>query len=168
MPGATVFLSVGSAGRIPRRYRGRDIFRWMHAIVTQGPPIGVTLPTVDTLPDPSMRLAATRTCPGMAAGMTPTCARSRPSGRMTLLGRITGVTGERLDLADDLPAKLAFADTFFGERFQPLIEALIAAQGSMRRPTTVSQSTHDPPVPRTLDLAGCRHFERAVDDRLPP
>ena len=152
--GRSVYLSVGSAGRVPRRYRGRDIFRWLHAIVTQGPGHGVTMPTVDTLPDRRMRLAGNPHLSGHGGGHDTDLRAFAASGRMTLLGRITGVTGERLDLSDDLPAKLAFADAFFGERFQPLIEALIGAAGIDAPPDDRQPVHHDPPVPRTLDLAG--------------
>ncbi len=152
--GRSVYLSVGSAGRIPRRYRGRDIFHWLHAIVTEGPANGVALPTVDMLPDPRMRLAGNPHLSGHGGGHDTNLRAFAASGRMTLLGRITGVGGERLDLADDLPAKLAMADAFFGERFQPLIEALIAAQGIDLPPDDREQVVHDPPVPPTLDLAG--------------
>ena len=150
--GRTVYLSVGSAGRVPRRYRGRDIFRWMHAIVTEGPSLGVALPTVDTLPDPRMRLAGNPHLSGHGGGHDTNLRAFAASGRMTLLGRITDVTGERLDLADDLHPKLAFADAFFGERFQPLIEALIEAQGIDAPPDDRQPVVYDPPAPRTLDL----------------
>ena len=150
--GQTVYLSVGSAGRVPRRYRGRDIFGWLDAIVREGPAHGVALPTADKLPDPRMRLAGNPHLSGHGGGHDTNLRAFAASGRMTLLGRITGVSGERLDLADDLPAKLAFADAFFGERFQPLIEALIAAQGIDAPPDDREPVAHDPPVPRTLDL----------------
>jgi putative flavoprotein involved in K+ transport len=151
--GRTVYLSVGSAGRVPRRYRGRDIFRWLHAIVTDGPSLGVALPTADKLPDPRMRLAGNPHLSGHGGGHETNLRAFAASGRMTLLGRIIGVSGERLDLADDLPAKLAFADAFFSERFQPLIEALIVAQGIDAPPDDREPMVYDPPVPRTLDLA---------------
>ncbi len=35
--GRKVYLSVGSAGRAPRRYRGRDIFEWLNLIWLYGP-----------------------------------------------------------------------------------------------------------------------------------
>ncbi len=50
--GRRVILSVGHCGRIPRRYRGRDIFAWMVELVKHG-----KLPSVDKLPDPRLRFA---------------------------------------------------------------------------------------------------------------
>src|SRR5262245_48515170 len=50
--GRTVYVSVGSAGRLPRRYRGRDIFGWLVDILRHGDAHGVRLPTAEKLPDP--------------------------------------------------------------------------------------------------------------------
>lgn len=47
--GRQVYISVGSAGRAPRRYRRRDIFRWLAMLATEGRYFGVTLPTVGQL-----------------------------------------------------------------------------------------------------------------------
>lgn len=151
--GRSVFLSVGSAGRVPRRYRGRDIFRWLHALVTDGPALGVALPNVDTLPDPRMRSAGNPHLSGHGGGHDTNLRRFAAEGRMTLVGRMESVSGERVTLADDLPAKLAFADAFFPERFQPLIEAYIE-RAALDVPLDDREPfAHDPDVLRTLDLA---------------
>ncbi|MBA2266022.1 MAG: NAD(P)-binding domain-containing protein [Chloroflexi bacterium] len=55
--GREVYLSVGSAGRVPRRYRGRDIFRWLAAVATDGRNFGFEMPSVDRMPDPRLRLS---------------------------------------------------------------------------------------------------------------
>lgn len=151
--GRRVFLSVGGAGRVPRRYRGRDIFRWLHAIVTEGPSHGVGLPTVDTLPDPRLRRAGNPHLSGHGGGHDTNLRQFAAEGRMTLLGRIAAAHGEHLALADDLPARLAFADAFFSERFQPLIESLIERTGLDVPPDDREPFAHDPPLLRELDLA---------------
>jgi cation diffusion facilitator CzcD-associated flavoprotein CzcO len=56
--GRTVYVSVGSAGRVPRRYRGRDIFSWLVDVMRHGAAYGVTFPTADQLPDPRRRFNA--------------------------------------------------------------------------------------------------------------
>ena len=150
--GRRVFLSVGTAGRIPRRYRGRDFFRWMYAILTDGPPYGVSLPAADALPDPRMRLMANPHLSGHGGGHDTNLRAYAADGSMTLIGRIEGVDGERLKLSDDLPAKLAFADGFFAERFQPLVDALIEKAGIDAEPDDAEPVTFAPPVPRDLDL----------------
>jgi hypothetical protein len=47
-----VIVSVGSAARAPRRYRGGDIFGWLATIIRDGDRHGVALPTAEQLPDP--------------------------------------------------------------------------------------------------------------------
>ena len=51
--GRKVYLSVGSTGRAPRRYRGKDIFWWLDAI-------GLTNRTVDQLKSPRDKLVPIR------------------------------------------------------------------------------------------------------------
>jgi putative flavoprotein involved in K+ transport len=150
--GRRVFLSVGTAGRIPRRYRGRDFFRWMHGVLTDGPQHGVRLPAVDELPDPRMRLMANPHLSGHGGGHDTNLRAYAADGSMTLIGRIERVDGERLTLSDDLLAKLAFADRFFGERFQPLFDAYIERAGIQAEPDEREPVAYEPPAPRTLDL----------------
>lgn len=40
--GRSVYVAVGSAGRMPRRYRGRDIFTWLVELMRHGATHGVT------------------------------------------------------------------------------------------------------------------------------
>jgi putative flavoprotein involved in K+ transport len=77
--GRPAYLSVGSAPRVPRRYRGRDIFRWLGDIAIHGPAVGIGLPTVETLPDPRLLFAPNPTCPATAAAMRRTCGSWRPT-----------------------------------------------------------------------------------------
>jgi putative flavoprotein involved in K+ transport len=150
--GRTVFLSVGSAGRVPRRYRGRDIFRWLAALAWQGPAHDVTLPTVDQLPTPQARLAGNPHLTGHGGGHDTNLRRYGAEG-VTLLGRIEAADGERIRLAPDLPEKLAFADRFFPERVQPLIETLIERAGIEAPPDDSEPVAFEPPVLAELDLA---------------
>jgi putative flavoprotein involved in K+ transport len=55
--GREVYLSVGHCGRVPRRYRGQDVFRWLRHLATRGAEFDAALPTVDQLPDQRMRFA---------------------------------------------------------------------------------------------------------------
>ncbi len=41
--GRRVYLCLGAAGRVPRRYRGKDVYEWMHLV-------GLLDRTVDQLP----------------------------------------------------------------------------------------------------------------------
>lgn len=150
--GRRVLLSVGTAGRVPRRYRGRDIFRWLGAVLEDGPKHGVALPTVDTLPDPRAKFAGNPHLSGHNGGHD-TNLRAFAAAGMTLMGRIARVSGERLDLADDLAANLTWADAFFGERFQPLIERYIELAGIQAPPDDRTPLVYEPPSPASIDLA---------------
>ncbi|HEY3072212.1 MAG TPA: NAD(P)-binding domain-containing protein [Candidatus Limnocylindrales bacterium] len=150
--GRRVYVSVGTAGRVPRRYRGKDIFHWLGGLAREGPRYGVELPTVDKLPDPRLRLAGNPHLSGHSGGHD-TNLREFAARGMTLLGRIENAHGERLDLADDLAANLARADRFFDERFRQQIDTFIERSA----PDTVADDRQpfdfDPPVPDHLDLA---------------
>ena len=126
--GRSVYLSVGSAPRVPRRYRGRDIFRWLGDIAVHGPKLGTGLPTVETLPDPRLRFAPNPHLSGHGGGHE-TNLRQLAAEGMTLVGRVAGIDGRRLQFAPGLSGSLDRADSFFGERIQPLIERYIALAG---------------------------------------
>jgi putative flavoprotein involved in K+ transport len=149
--GRSVYLSVGSAPRVPRRYRGRDIFRWLADVATLGPKLGIGLPTVDTLPDPRLRFAANPHLSGHGGGHETNLRRLAAEG-ITLVGRITAVDEQRVRLAPDLAANLDRADAFFAERIQPMIDRYIAearldVPADDRRPIRF-----DPPRLEALDL----------------
>jgi putative flavoprotein involved in K+ transport len=150
--GRRVFLSVGSAGRVPRRYRGADIFHWLATVAAEGEAIGSALPTVDKLPDPRMRVAGNPHLSGHRGGHEVNLRRLSAEG-MTLLGRIEAVDATRLRLKDDLPANLAWADRFFGERFQPIIDGFIARASIDAPPDDREPFLYEPPVLAELDLA---------------
>jgi putative flavoprotein involved in K+ transport len=149
--GREVYLSVGTAARMPRRYRGRDIFRWLEALVTRGPQLGFTLPTVDQLPSPQARFAGNAALSGHKGGHA-TDLRAMAESGMTLLGRIDGVEGGRLRLAPGLSATLDRVAASFGERFQPVVERYIAASGEVAPPDDNEWSTFEPTELEGVDL----------------
>jgi putative flavoprotein involved in K+ transport len=149
--GRQVFLSVGSAGRAPRRYRGSDFFRWLVALATQGEAYGVPLPTVDTLADPRMRQAGNPQLSGHGGGHDMDLRAFAASG-MTLLGRIQAADGSRLELAQDLAANVAWADRFFDERFRPAVDTYIERAGIDAPPDDRVPVAFEPPQPADLDL----------------
>ena len=61
--GRKVYLSVGSAGRLPRRYRGKDITRWLDEL-------GFADRTVDQLPSPKLKFAGSAHGTGKDGGHT--------------------------------------------------------------------------------------------------
>ena len=150
--GREVYLSGGAAGRVPRRYRGRDMFSWLADLGHHGESLGTALPNVRTLPDPRRRLAANPQLSGHKGGHDIDLRQMALDGT-TLLGRLTGIDGERVTFAPDLPANLAFADGFFEERFRKLCDGYIEAAGLDCPPAEpMAVAAFEPPVIEALDL----------------
>src|SRR5262245_22244312 len=126
--GRRVFIAVGSAGRIPRRYRDRDIFGWLVDVIREGAAHGVTLPTAEQLTDPRRRFNPMPALTARAGGHDTNLRRYAAAG-MTLAGRLTGGAGERLNFARDLTLNLERADRFFDERFRGIIDTYIERAG---------------------------------------
>jgi putative flavoprotein involved in K+ transport len=93
--GRTVYLCTSKVGRVPRRYRGRDIVEWW--VDTKFWDI-----TYDSLPDKSISLAS-----------QPQISLQYLASRGTvILGRLLDVQSGILILSDDAAAYVHFADEF--------------------------------------------------------
>ena len=149
--GRRVVLSVSHCGRVPRRYRGHDIFHWLWGVRARGAEYGVPLPTVEQLASPALRFACNPHLSGHHGGHDTNLRRMAQDG-ITLVGRIAGVAGERAALAADLEANLAFADAFFDERFRPLIDTFIERSGADAGPDDREPVTFEPEEIAELDL----------------
>jgi putative flavoprotein involved in K+ transport len=150
--GRSVVLSVGHCGRTLRRYRGRDSFWWIHEIAVRGAAIGTPLPSVAATADPRARFVCNPHVSGHAGGHD-TNLRQMAADGVRLAGRLEAADGRRVRFAPDLSANLRFADTFFGERLQPLFDAYIERAGVAAPPSVVPQFDYDPPEIAELDLA---------------
>jgi putative flavoprotein involved in K+ transport len=152
--GRHVILSVGSAGRVPRRYRGFDTLGWLARLSTRGEEAGTPLPPADTLADPKLRFAGNPHLSGHRGGHETNLRQFAAEG-MTLIGRIQAVNGERLRLTPDLEKNLAWADGFFDLRFRGPIENFIERAGMTAPPDDRSapEFTATPPILEELDLA---------------
>jgi putative flavoprotein involved in K+ transport len=126
--GRRVFISVGSAGRVPRRYRGRDFFSWIVDLTRHGAAHGVALPTAAQLPDGRRRFSAMPALTGRGGGHD-TNLRQYAADGMTLAGRLTRAGGELLTFAEDLTLNVERADRFFDERFRRAIDTFIERSG---------------------------------------
>jgi putative flavoprotein involved in K+ transport len=102
-----VYLSVGRHRRVPRRYRGRDFAWW-------GGPMGSWEQTVDTLPSPPAKNDLGPLLTPANGGHDVDLRRMAPDG-VTLLGRIQGIAGSILIIADDLQKNLADGDLCFAD-----------------------------------------------------
>jgi putative flavoprotein involved in K+ transport len=126
--GRVVTLSVGHCGRVPRRYRDRDVFWWLRSLVTDGAEVGVELPTVESLPDPRARFACNPHLSGHGGGHDTNLRRFAADG-IRLVGRFEGADAGQARFAADLAANLTFADEFFDERFKTLLDTFIERAG---------------------------------------
>ena len=149
--GRRVYLSVGTAGRAPRRYRGVDIFGWLARIARQGPEFGLGLPTVDLLPDPNLKFAANPHVSGRDGGHDTNLRRFAADG-MQLAGRLVAAEGERVTFADDLPPELIHADRFFDDHLRDLIETFIDKAGLDVPPDDRAPFDYEPRALTELDF----------------
>jgi putative flavoprotein involved in K+ transport len=151
--GRQVYFSGGAAGRVPRRYRGRDIFFWLSDLGLHGERLGTPLPNVTTLPDPRRRLAANPQLSGHRGGHDIDLRQMGLDGT-TLLGRLSAIDGERVTFAPDLHANLSYAEAFFEERFRGLFDRYADAAGLDLPPAeAVVHADFAPPIIESLDLA---------------
>ena len=115
--GRDVYLSVGKAAKAPRRYRGKDIVRWMVAL-------GGLEAVVDSLDSPADRFAPNPYVSGKDGGQEIDLIELAADG-MTLLGRAERVEDGRLVVAGDLKENLRNAYRFYAgmlEKIDDLIE----------------------------------------------
>lgn len=102
--GGKVYLSVSRAGRVPRRYRGKDA-NWWHDR------IGDYERTVDQLPSPQAKFVSKPMISDTNGGHTLNL-HQFVRDEVALLGRIQGVKDRRVILAQDLRENLARAGKF--------------------------------------------------------
>ena len=102
--GRRVYLSVGSTGRVPRRYRGKDIFWWLEEI-------GLSNRTVDQLKSPRDKFNSNPHLSGIGGGHSVNLHQFVWDG-VVLLGRIPGLNYGRVIVAPNLKENLAKADQF--------------------------------------------------------
>jgi putative flavoprotein involved in K+ transport len=100
--GKKVYLSVGTSGRFPRRYRGREITHWLNEL-------GFYDMTPDKLPSPKAKFAGSVHGTGKDGGHTINLHQFVRDG-VILLGHIENIQDFRITLAPDLKGNLAKAD----------------------------------------------------------
>ena len=144
--GRDVHLSIGNAGRIPRRYRGRDILDW--DIVT-----GYFDLRVDDHPNgEAIRFKAHPHLSGRDGGRTIDLRQMALDG-VRLHGRVLGVDGGALQLSDDLAETLDGVDNFCQEAMDN-IDDFIERNGLDSPVEYVASVAWQPEDPQTLlDLA---------------
>jgi putative flavoprotein involved in K+ transport len=114
--GRRVFLSVGRHSRLPRRYRGRDLFRWLADIGIDQTPVELRGPT-RLLPVIS----------GADGGHTIDFRRFAASS-VTLLGRVTAARDGVIAIAPDLAESIANGDAAY-TTFLGVVDDFVRARG---------------------------------------
>lgn len=145
LSGRTVYLCVGKAGRVPRRYRGKDIVAWLQRI-------GFFDRVVEKLPAPQARFAGNPQVSGARGGHSVNLHQFYRDG-VRLLGHLQGVAGDKILLAPDLPENLARADQIESDLLKT-IGGYIEKNGIAAPPETlpVLRDGFDSPVLRELNL----------------
>ncbi|WP_237477023.1 MSMEG_0569 family flavin-dependent oxidoreductase [Lichenibacterium dinghuense] len=146
LAGRRVHLSVGSAPRSPRRYRGKDAIRWLDEM-------GQYAMTVADHPKGKLvRRQANHYMTGRGGGREIDLRRFAAEG-MRLYGRLAEVRGAALRFAPDLRARLDAADeVYLGIR--RLIDGHIATAGIDAPEEPAYAPAWEPEVePLALDLA---------------
>jgi len=97
--GRAVFLSTSRTGRLPRRYRGRDIMLWL---VESG--------FLDVRREQIIQALGRIPARGVVGSKRTISLQSLSAGGVVLLGRCTGIRGRHLVFADDVDEHIRFGD----------------------------------------------------------
>ncbi|MBE0685188.1 MAG: NAD(P)-binding domain-containing protein [Anaerolineaceae bacterium] len=99
-----VYQSVGSAGRAPRRYRGKDVFEWLNLV-------GFFDQPVSKLPSPKAKFNANPQVSGRNGGKALNLHQFACDG-VVLLGHLKNADNDHIWLANDLKENLEKSDKF--------------------------------------------------------
>jgi putative flavoprotein involved in K+ transport len=143
--GRQVTIAVGRHTRLPRRYRGRDIWWWLDHIGLLDETPGTDADADRARQQPSFQLV------GRSEHETLDLGTLRDGG-VRLVGRAVGIDGSSLHLADDLTATTAAAQKSL-ERLLDRIDLDAASQSAPRKPDAARPIAVEA-APNVLDLAG--------------
>jgi len=150
--GRNTYLSVGRHRRMPRRYRGRDVFWWRREL-------GELDRTVDDMP-PGLRQPPP-VVTGVHGGYEVDLRQSAARG-LRLCGHLNGVADGTLSWADDLQEMLRAGDGHY-RAFTSAIDAHVAQTGldvpqESDADDILIDRTHTTPIssPSTLNLRSAR------------
>lgn len=143
--GRRVYLCTGTAGRAPRRYRGKDCYGWLETV-------GFFNRTVDKLPSPKAKFAGNPQISGKDGGHTLNLHQFARDG-VTLLGRFQGADDGKVFAAPDLHENLTKIDQFEANLVK-MIDGYILQNGLDIPPEELPQlrDGYNSPVIQTLDL----------------
>jgi putative flavoprotein involved in K+ transport len=141
--GRRVVLATSPVARLPWRHRGRDSLEWLTEV-------GFWDQRPQDLPDPAPLRASQ---PIVAAGGRSLSLQALARGGATLVGRLVGGSGERLDFDDSAKANIAAGDAG-ADRFRTVMDDFIRRSALKTLPAEPDAT--DAPVqlnpPITLDM----------------
>lgn len=105
--GRKVYLSTGSVGRLPRKWRGKDIICWLEKT-------GMFEQSVNELPSPAAKFSANPQITGVGGGHTINLHQFAKDG-VVLLGRLKNIQKEMALFKADLIDNLKKIDSFEAE-----------------------------------------------------
>jgi putative flavoprotein involved in K+ transport len=115
--GRKVYLSVSSAGRAPRRYRGKDVTYWLNKIPFFSR-------TIEDLPSPKAKFTPNPHVTGNAGGHDLNLHQFAKDG-VVLVGHIQNVKGDQIVLNSDLTENLEKADKFEADIIKRIDEYIL-------------------------------------------
>jgi putative flavoprotein involved in K+ transport len=131
--GRDIYLSTCSIGRMPRRWRGKDIMYWLQKI-------GLFDRSVNDLPSPELKFGPNPQITGANGGYTINLHQFARDG-VKLLGRLLDIHDNKIILASDLKENLKKIDQFEAELIQ-MIDSYIDENG-LKIPTDSLQNLKD-------------------------
>jgi putative flavoprotein involved in K+ transport len=126
--GRKVYLSIGSAGRVPRRYRGKDISDWLTRI-------GNFDTRVEELKSPEAKFAPHPQISGKNGGESLNLHQFARDG-VVLLGHVRDAHGGQVIIAPDLKETLAKVDQFESDTLK-LVDDYVIRTGVCAPPEDV-------------------------------
>jgi putative flavoprotein involved in K+ transport len=162
--GRRVYLSTSSCGRVPRRYRGKDVTWWLTRI-------GFFDRTIDQLPSPNARFACNPQLSGAQGGHDINLRQFARDG-IILLGHLQTVHGKQMILAPDLEENLTKADAFEIQITQAIDEYIkktgknVAANSTFREVPHTGALTAKSILTLDLQLAGINSIIWATGYKL--
>ena len=137
--GREVYLATSKVGRVVRALRGRDLLHWAVEI-------GFYDQTLADLEDSRVAYMAQPQISGTRGGHTVSLQGLEKMGA-TLLGRLQGCAGGKMQFADNLAENIIFADQV-SAKFRDMIEGYIASQGIEAPPTETDEADLPDPNPQ--------------------
>ncbi len=146
--GRTVYLCTSKVGRVPRRYRGRDLVQWWVDMK-------VWDITYESLQDKSISRAAQPQISGIGRYGHTVSLQSLARQGVVILGRLQDIESGRMILSDDAAAYVHFADEF-SQRVKNDIDTYLERMNIT--PPPLEDDPADAPDPEALCVSPLRQL----------